>query len=394
MSEKKFVSFFKPSFDKSEEEAVCRVLDSGWLTTGTETLEFEKEFATFVGAKYALSCNSASSGLILAMDAVGVKPGKKILTSPYTFISTATSALHLGGEVEYVDIEKSSYNIDVNLIEEKLKKDEAKKEKEIVAIVPIHIAGNVCKMKELITLSERYSVAIIEDAAHAFPAKTPMGYAGTIGDAGVYSFYATKTMTTGEGGMICTNDEKIAKRIATMRSHGMDRSAWDRYTSKKASYIYDIVADGWKFNMPDILSCIGRAQLKKATSFFESRKKIVQRYNEAFSLCDALQVPPDNEEGNAWHLYLLRLRLDMLRLTRDEIFTCLQERGLGLSVHFIPHFEFSFIKEKYKVNRKDFPESYKKFSETISLPFYPYMKDDDVEYVIQNVLDVIKSNRR
>ena len=392
MSGTRFVSFFKPSFDSQEEEAVCRVLHSGWLTTGEETLEFEKEFASFVGAKYAFSCNSASSGLILAMDAVHVRQGKKILTSPYTFISTATSAIHLGGDVEYVDIETSSYNIDMNLVEESLKKDEAKKE--IVAIVPIHIAGNVCNMKDLITLSKRYSVAIIEDAAHAFPVSTPQGFAGTIGDAGVFSFYATKTMTTGEGGMICTNDERIAKRIATMRSHGMDRSAWDRYTSKKASYLYDIVEDGWKFNMPDILSCIGRVQLKKANDFCESRKKIAKKYNEAFSTCDALCLPPDNNEGNAWHLYLLRLRLDMLKLDRDEIFLALQKRGLGLSVHFIPHFEFSFIKKKYNIDRSAFPESYKKFSETISLPFYPYMKDDDVEYVIQNVLDIIKENRR
>lgn len=392
MGEKRFVSFFKPSFDMAEEEAVSRVLKSGWLTTGEETLAFEKEFAAFVGVRYALACNSASSGLILAMDAVGVRPGKKILTSPYTFISTATSAMHLGADVEYVDIESSSYNIDINLVEERLKQDESKKE--IVAIVPIHIAGNVCNMKELITLAKKYSVAIVEDAAHAFPIKTPCGYAGTIGNVGVFSFYATKTMTTGEGGMVCTNDEKLARRIATMRSHGMDRSAWDRYTSKKASYLYDIISEGWKFNMPDILSCIGRAQLRKADSFFESRKQIAQRYNEAFASCDVLQTPPNDEKNNAWHLYLLRLRLDMLKMSRDEVFTTLQERGLGLSVHFIPHFEFSFIKEKYNIDRTYFPESYKKFSETISLPFYPYMKDDDVEYVIQNVLDVVKENRR
>jgi len=391
MSEKRFVSFFKPSFDKAEEEAVCRVLHSGWLTTGEETLAFEKEFASFIGSRYALACNSASSGLILAMDAVGVREGKKILTSPYTFISTATSALHLGGDVEYVDIESSSYNIDANLVEDKLKNDEERKE--IVAIVPIHIAGNVCDMKALRTLAQRYSVAIIEDAAHAFPSLTPSGYAGTLGDAGVFSFYATKTMTTGEGGMICTNNEKLARRIEMMRSHGMDRSAWDRYTSQKASYLYDIASDGWKFNLPDILSCIGRVQLKKAQGFFESRVKIAKKYNEAFSTCEAVQLPP-SQEGNAWHLYLLRLRLDMLRASRDEIFIALQKRGLGLSVHFIPHFEFSFIKEKYHIDRTFFPESYNKFSKTISLPFYPYMEDADIDFVIQNVLDVIKENRR
>ena len=202
----KFVPFFKPSFSKAEEEAVLRVLHSGWLTTGSETLAFEKEFAEFVNTKYALACNSASSGLILAMEALGVKAGKKILTSPYTFISTATSAIHLGGEVSYIDIEKDSYNMDANLLEDKLKKD-----KDIACIVPIHIAGNICNMKDILFLAKKHGVFVIEDAAHAFPAKTELGYAGTLGDAGVFSFYATKTITTGEGGMVCIKDDTIAK---------------------------------------------------------------------------------------------------------------------------------------------------------------------------------------
>ena len=388
MKDKRFVPFFKPSFSSQEEKAIVDVLHSGWLTTGTETLQFEKEFSSFIGAKYALSCNSASSGLILAMEACGVKQGKKILTSPYTFISTATSALHLSGEVEYIDIEKESYNIDPSLMEEKLKNDT-----NIVAIVPIHIAGNVCKMKEINFLAKKYNVSVIEDAAHAFPSLTQDGYAGTLGNVGVFSFYATKTITTGEGGMLCTNDEKIAQRVATMRSHGMDRSSWDRYTSTKASYVYDIIDAGWKFNMPDILATIGRQQLKKANNFYMSRSAIAKKYNGAFSKCDLLKTPPDGD-GNAWHLYLLRLRLEALKLNRDEIFKTLQEEGLGLSVHFIPHFEFSFIQKRYNISREDFRESYERFSETISLPFYPYMQEDDVDYVIERVLDTVNKNRR
>ena len=382
------VPFFRPSFDRTEEEAVIRVLHSGWLTTGKETLAFEKEFAGMVQSPYALAVNSASNGLMLAMDAFGIGKGTKILTSPYTFVSTATSALHLGGEVVYADISPDSYGIDPEKIEDILKEDPAVK-----AIVPIHIAGNLCDMKAINTLAKKYNVAVIEDAANAFPAKTKDGYGGTFGDAGVFSFYATKTITTGEGGMICVRNPDAAEHIKLMRSHGINRTIWDRYTDKHASWQYDVVAEGYKCNLPDILSAIGRVQLQKAEDFYSKRKRIAEQFTRAFERLDFFKVPPDGE-GNAWHLYLLRLRLDMLRLTRDEIFTCLQERGLGLSVHFIPHFEFSFIKEKYKVGRKDFPESYKKFSETISLPFYPYMKDDDVEYVIQNVLDVIKSNRR
>ena len=274
----RFVPFFKPSFSKEEEEAILRVLRSGWLTTGAETLAFEKEFADFVGVEHALSCNSASSGLILSMEALGVKAGKKILTTPYTFISTATSAIHLGAEVSYIDIEKDSYSMDANLIEDRLKKD-----KDIVCIVPIHIAGNVCNMKDICEVAKKYNVFVIEDSAHAFPAKTKLGYAGTLADAGVFSFYTTKTITTAEGGMVCVKDADIAKRITTMRSHGMDRPAWDRYTSEKASYMYDIIDAGWKFNLPDILSSIGREQLKKANDFCEKRKKIAKEFNKAFS---------------------------------------------------------------------------------------------------------------
>ena len=388
MSAKRRVPFFAPSFSKEEEDALMRVLHSGWLTTAGETKEFEKEFASFLNVKHALACNSASSALILAMDSVGCKEGKKILTSPYTFISTATSALHLGGEVVYADIEEASYNIDAGIIEEKLKSD-----KDIMAIVPIHIAGNVCNMKDISSLAKKYNVAIIEDAAHAFPSLTKEGYAGTLGDIGVFSFYATKTITTGEGGMLCTNRDDIAKRVSSMRSHGMDRTAWDRYTAKNASYVYDIVDAGWKFNMPDILSCIGRVQLKKAKEFLQKRASIAKRYNDAFANCDVIIPPPDGV-GNAWHLYFLRLNYDALKINRDEFFCALQNEGLGVSVHFIPHFEFSFIKNRYKLDRKDFPQSYKKFSQTISLPFYPSMKDDDIEYVIETVLHTINKNRR
>lgn len=385
---KKTIPFFTPSFSEEEEKALMRVLRSGWLTTGKETLEFEKEFASFTGSKNALAVNSASSGLMLAMDACGIKSGTKILTSSYTFISTATSALHLGGDVVYADIEKDSYSIDPEKIETILKKD-----KSVKAIVPIHIAGNVCNMKAINDLAKKYSVAVIEDAAHAFPSKTEEGYAGTLGTCGVFSFYATKTITTGEGGMICTNDDKIAERVKLMRSHGINRTIWDRYTDTKASWKYDVTAEGWKCNLPDILSAIGRVQLKKAKTFFEQRKKIAQKYNAAFAGNDSFILPP-NGEGNAWHLYILRLNLEALKIGRDEFGQALQERGLGISMHFIPHFEMSYIKERYGLNSSDFPESNKKYLQSLSLPFYPSMSEDDSDYVIETVIKLAKLNRR
>lgn len=378
------VPFFKPSFDRQEEEAVIRVLHSGWLTTGKETLAFEKEFAAAVESPHALAVNSASNGLMLAMEAFGVGKGTKILTSPYTFVSTATSAIHLGGEVIYADIAADSYSIDPEKIEDKLKAD-----KSIKAIVPIHIAGNLCDMKAIMSLAKKYGVAVIEDAAHAFPSKTAAGYGGTLGDAGVFSFYATKTITTGEGGMICLRGTEAAERIKLMRSHGINRTIWDRYTDKHASWVYDVVAEGYKCNLPDVLSAIGRVQLQKAHGFYCKRKSIAERFTRAFTSYDFFKVPPDGE-GNAWHLYLLRIVPEKLSVGRDEFARVLQDRGLGISVHFIPHFKLSFLKERYNLSAQDFPNAAAHYSESISLPFWPDMSDDDVQYVIDTVINTAK----
>jgi spore coat polysaccharide biosynthesis protein spsC len=382
------IPFFRPSFDRREEEATIRVLHSGWLTTGKETLAFEKEFADMVHSPYALAVNSASNGLMLAMEAFGIGKGTKILTSPYTFVSTATSALHLGGEAVYADIEADSYSIDPEKIEEKLKQD-----KSIKAIVPIHIAGNLCNMQAINSLAKKYNVAVIEDAAHAFPAKTADGYGGTLGDAGVFSFYATKTITTGEGGMICVRNPEAAERIKLMRSHGINRTIWDRYTDKHASWQYDVVAEGYKCNLPDILSAIGRVQLQKAEDFYRKRKFIAERFTRAFAQYDFFQVPPDGA-GNAWHLYLLRIVPETLSIGRDDFARALQERGLGISVHFIPHFELTFLKDRYNLRAQDFPNAASHYSQSISLPFWPDMTDEDVQYVIDTVIDTAKKFRR
>jgi len=382
------VPFFRPSFDRAEEEAAIRVLHSGWLTTGKETLAFEQEFSAMVHSPYALAVNSASNGLMLAMEAFGVGQGTKILTSPYTFVSTATSALHLGGEVVYADISSDSYSIDPEKIEDKLKKDTT-----IKAIVPIHIAGNLCDMKAINTLAQKYHVAVIEDAAHAFPSKTAAGYGGTLGDAGVFSFYATKTITTGEGGMVCVRNAEAAERIKLMRSHGINRTIWDRYTDKHASWQYDVVAEGYKCNLPDILSAIGRVQLQKAESFYRKRKAIAERFTAAFKPLDFFTVPPDGE-GNAWHLYILRLVPETLSVGRDDFARALQEQGLGISVHFIPHFELTFLRERYGLRAQDFPNAATHYAQSISLPFWPDMSDADVQYVIDTVISTAQRFRR
>lgn len=379
-----FIPFSLPSIGIEEEEAVLRVLRSGWLTTGKEALAFEKEFALFTGSPHALAVNSATSGLQLAMEACGITKDTAILTSPYTFIATSSAALHLNASVQYCDIEKDTYNIDPEKIEDALKRDRALLKPRIKAVVPIHIAGNVCRMQDIMTLAKKYEVYIIEDAAHSFPSKTDNGYAGTIGDIGVFSFYATKTITTAEGGMVCTANDELAKRMTTMRMHGIDRSVWDRYTADKASWEYDVIEAGYKYNLPDILAAIGREQLKKADFFLEKRIHIIKQYNQAFAECPWIIPPPDGK-GNAWHLYLLNLDLQKITINRNSFSQFLQEDGIGVSMHFIPHFLMSFWKKK-GLDEKDFPNAKTRYESTISLPLWPDMTQIMIDKVIETVI--------
>ena len=376
------VPFFKASIGKEEEDAVLEVLRSGWLTTGKQAAAFEKEFAEKIGVPYALAVNSNTSGMILAMEACGVKEGKAVITTPYTFVSTAASARHLGADVYFADIEKDTYSIDPESIEKIMESPEGKN---VVAIVPVHIAGNVCNMEAIMKIAKKYGVKVIEDCAHSFPSRTKLGYAGSIGDAGIFSFYATKTITTGEGGMVTVKDPEIARRMTVMRLHGMDRTTWDRYTSPAASWIYDIVAPGYKANLPDILAALGRVQLSRAEEFDEKRKRHAAKYNEAFSKLDFVKLPPDGE-GNSWHLYLMRLDLTKLKCGRDEFAKKLQERGIGISVHFIPIFNFTYWKNLYPDFREvNFPNAAKQYAETITLPMWPDMTEEMTETVIETV---------
>lgn len=400
------VPFSRPSISEEEKKSVLEVLNSGWLTTGKYALEFEKNFSALMNSKpemlderrklglsdapvESLAVNSNTSGMILAMEACGIGPGTAVITTPYTFVSTAACAKHLGADVYFADIEKDSYSIDPEKIEKILASPEGKKVK---AIVPVHVAGNLCNMKKICQIAKKFGVKVIEDAAHAFPSPTELGYAGTIGDAGVFSFYVTKTITTAEGGMVCTRDKEIAKRMTVMRLHGMDRTTWDRYTSPRASWEYDIVAPGYKFNLPDILAAIGVQQLKRAESFYEKRVKIVKKYNEAFKKLDFIQIPPDGK-GNAWHLYLMRIVPEKLKISREEFAKKLQQAGIGISVHFIPLFYFTYWKTICPdFTAENFPEAAERYSQTISIPLWPDMTEEMANLVIREVSRIGKEN--
>lgn len=404
------VPFSRPSISEEEEQSVLEVMRSGWLTTGKYALQFENDFSSFMnrtddsvkknresahlpaGKVISLAVNSNTSGMILAMEACGISQGTAVITTPYTFVSTAACARHLGADVYFADVEKDSYNIDVSSVESLLKTDAASKNPRIKAVVPVHIAGNVCNMEKLCALAAVYNVKVIEDAAHAFPSPTPLGYAGTIADAGVFSFYVTKNITTAEGGMVCTRDKNLAKRMETMRLHGMDRTTWDRYTSARASWEYDIVAPGYKFNLPDVLAAIGCCQLKKAESFFERRKRIAQKYNEAFRHLDFVKLPPDGT-GNCWHLYLLRIVPEKLKIGRNDFAREMQKNGIGISMHFIPLFHFTYWKSLYHgFTAEQFPNAEDAYARTISIPLWPDMTDEMAEEVISTVKKIGSEN--
>lgn len=397
MSEIK-VPFHRAAITDAEKQAVMEVLDSGWLTTGKYALEFEKKFSESLGGGdiISLAVNSNTSGMILAMEACGVKAGTAVITTPYTFVSTAACARHLNADVYFADLQENTYSIDPDKIEEILKKD-AENGHKVKAIVPVHIAGNVCDMERIMALAKKYStpenkIYVIEDAAHSYPSKTKLGYAGTIGDAGVFSFYVTKTITTAEGGMVCTRNPELAKHMTVMRLHGMDRTTWDRYTSPRASWEYDIVAPGYKFNLPDVLAAIGCCQVDRAVLFYEQRKRIVEKYNQSFSKLDFIQLPPDGE-GNSWHLYLMRIIPSKLKITREQFAKAMQAAGLGISVHFIPIFHFTYWKELYPdFTAENFPVAEDQYQRTISIPLYPDMTDEQAQLVIDTVTKIGTEN--
>ncbi|MBR5401959.1 MAG: DegT/DnrJ/EryC1/StrS aminotransferase family protein [Treponema sp.] len=414
------VPFHRAAITKAEEDAVLQVLRSGWLTTGKYALEFEKKFSAAVsdtaemaqnrkaqnldcGEVISLAVNSNTSGMILAMEACGVREGTAVITTPYTFVSTAACARHLNADVFFADVENDTYSIDADKIEEILKKDaqsggvDGKGANRVRAIVPVHIAGNVCDMSRIMELAKKYStpdkkIYVIEDAAHSFPSPTGIGYAGAIGDAGVFSFYVTKTITTAEGGMVCTRNPELAKRMTVMRLHGMDRTTWDRYTSPRASWEYDIIAPGYKFNLPDVLAAIGSCQVDRAQLFYEQRKRIVEKYNKAFADLDFIKLPPDGE-GNSWHLYLMRIVPDKLKITREQFAKKMQEAGLGISVHFIPIFHFTYWRELYpEFTAQAYPNAERQYQATISIPLFPDMTDEQAQLVIDTVKQIGAEN--
>jgi dTDP-4-amino-4,6-dideoxygalactose transaminase len=377
-----FIPFARPDIGGEEEEAVLRVLRSGWITTASEAKAFEEEFARYVKVPYALAVNSATSGLHLALEALGVGPGDRVITTPYTFTASAEVIRYLGADPLFVDIAPGTFHLDPEGVKKALAGPEGKTVK---AILPVHLAGEVWGMGEILSLAQGRGIPVVEDAAHAFPSLTREGYAGTLGDIGVYSFYATKPITTGEGGMVVTKSGEVSRRVGLMRLHGIDREIWNRYTARGASWRYAVVEAGFKYNLSDMAAALGRVQLRRAREFLHRRRAIAERYIKAFAGISGLILPRDSE-GHAWHLFLLRVDEKKLPRGRDGFIDTLTQAGIGTSVHFIPLHIHPYYEKRYGFRPEDFPVAYATYSQVISLPVYSAMTDEQVGRVIDAVV--------
>jgi dTDP-4-amino-4,6-dideoxygalactose transaminase len=384
---KSFLPFALPDFDAAETDAVREVLESGWITTGAKTHAFEKEFAAVVGAKHAVAVNSCTAAMHLALEAAGLKAGDEVITTPYTFAATAEVVRYFDARPVFVDIRPEDLNIDPDRIE-------AAVTGRTRAILPVHLGGTPADMDPILQIANRRGLSVVEDAAHAFPAAYKGRTVGSIGDATCFSFYATKTITTAEGGMVCTDRDDWADRCRIMSLHGISKDAWNRY-GEKGSWRYGVTAPGFKYNMTDVAAAMGLVQLGKAERMRLRRQEIASRYTAAFQNIPALQpapAPPDRV--HAWHLYVLRLNADLLEIDRDRFIDELKARNIGTSVHFIPLHMHPYYRDTYGYRPEDYPKAYGEFLRAVSLPVYSRMSDADSEDVIAAVLDVAERHAR
>jgi dTDP-4-amino-4,6-dideoxygalactose transaminase len=380
-----FLPFALPCIGEEEINEVVDTLRSGWLTTGPKTKRFEEAFAEFVGMPHALAVSSCTAGLHLALEAVGVKSGDKVITTPYTFTATAEVIRYLGADPCFVDIDPKTFNIDTEQVAATLERENG-----ITAILPVHFGGQACDMDTILALANQYSMKVVEDAAHALPTEYKGQLIGHFGDLTAYSFYATKTVATGEGGMVVTANADYAERIRTLRLHGINRQVFNRASSSKLpSWYYEVIAPGFKYNMGDIAAALGLRQLQKAEQFLQRRAAIAAQYTEG--LADLpLQTPYQHPDStHAWHLYEIQLQLQELTIDRNEFIERMTAAGIGTSVHFIPLHIHRYWQNRYGFQPEDFPIALDVFKRAVSLPIYPCMSDADVQRVIATTRRVL-----
>lgn len=436
------IPFYKPSLTAAEIDEVVETLKSGWLTTGAKTKQFERDFAAYLGQPHAVAVNSCTAALHLALEAIGVQPGEGVLVPTMTFAATAEVVRYLGSIPILVDCRESDFNLDVVDAERRLLEAQARGQR-VVAIMPVHYGGQIGDVAGYQALARKYRLKIIEDAAHCCPAfyreqttsslsvsdlylsrlgsseksllsdKGPIGQLSTLhsqlpqpssggnwlpvgssADISCYSFYANKCITTGEGGMACTENDAYADRMRIMSLHGISRDAWKRFTGE-GSWYYEIIAPGYKYNLTDIASAIGIHQLRRAGELHEKRSALAKLYEARLADIDELALPATQPDRiHSWHLYVIRLRLEKLALNRGEFIDHLKAAGIGTSVHYTPLHMHPYYRETFGYHPEHLPCMARVYPEIVTLPLYPDMTPDEVDYVCATVREVIARGRR
>jgi len=384
---KSFLPFHIPEISEEDIAAVAETLRSGWITAGPKVKDFEARFARFTGAAHAVAVNSGTAALHLALEAAGIRTGDEVLVPTLTFAATAEVVVQLGARPVLVDCTPDTLNIDPAALERTITS-------RTKAIIPVHFAGHPCAMDAIAEIAAAHGLTVIEDAAHALPARWRGKTVGTIGDLTCFSFYATKTITTGEGGMITTQDPEWADRMRIMSLHGISKDAWKRYTAE-GSWRYEIIAPGYKYNMTDIAAALGISQLARCDDFLRARLRCRRLYDEGFAGQRAIQTPVAYADiDHAWHLYVIRIDPAQLRIDRDQVIALLKDRNIGVAVHFIPLHLHPYYRDTYGYAAADFPNASAAFQRIISLPIYPRLSDADIEDVVTAVNAIVREYRR
>lgn len=379
--------FHQSSIGDEEVKEIVQTLNSGWLTTGPKTKLFEKAFADYIGCKHAIGLNSCTAALHLSVVVSGISSGDEVITSPITFPATTNVIVHQNAKPVFVDIEPETLNINCSEIESKIN-DKTK------AILPVHFAGHPCDMDTIMSLAQKHNLPVIEDAAHAVESKYHGKKIGNIGNFTAFSFYATKNITTGEGGMLTTNDDKLADKLRILSLHGISKNAWKRY-GKDGFQHWELLMPGYKYNMFDIQASLGIHQIKKVESFLSRRVQIVKKYNESFEKIEEIQLlKPKSNIKHAHHLYIIVIKTENLKVSRDEVLSEIQKKGIGVAVHFRSLHLQPFFKQHFNYKKGMFPQAEYLSDRVISLPLYPKMTDEDVSRVIETVIDVLRSFRQ
>ena len=386
-----FLPFALPEIGEEEINEVVDTLRSGWVTTGPKARRFEGDFAAFLGDEtrgerlHCIAVNSATAGLHLALEALGIGPGDEVITTTLTFTATAEVVRYLGADVKLVDIDPATLNIDPAAVEAAITP-------RTKCIMPVHYAGLAADMPAILDIARRHGLKVVEDAAHALPTTSGGQLVGTLGsDATVFSFYANKTITTGEGGMLVTRNAALAERAKVMRLHGMNRDAFDRFTAKVPSWYYEVIAPGFKYNLTDIAAALGIHQLKRAQAFQQRRVQLAALYDAGLKGLPVTTAPcAPAGETHAWHLYVLRLD-DGAGVDRDRFIEHLYAAGIGCSVHYIPLHLHPYWRDRYALSASHFPHSQRAFERMVSLPLYTRMTDADVARVVHAVRAALRA---